>query len=232
MTKSSASKNSSDFICPYCDKKYKREAAFLEHTCKQKKRFLDRDTRPVRLAYHAFSLFMKVHFFRETSYEKFAKSPSYDAFVRFGKYVLDVNAISHLEFIDHMVRSGVKVDRWCDDAEYMKFVSKILMSETPHRALERTCILLHEWAIKNKTTWQSFFKEAAPPLVVSWIRSGKLSPWVILNCRSGQQLLERLSTEQKAIIAPSINTRVWLGKFQRHELEVADIRQALEEEGL
>jgi hypothetical protein len=175
---------------------------------------------------------MKTHLFRDIQYEKFMESKSYGAFMKFARYIIDVNAISHKEFITHMVKSNIPVDKWATDKNYLEFVKKILMNETPYRALERTVILMQEWAIKEETKWETFFSKVSPVLAVQWITSGRLSPWVFLNCRTGIEMLERMSQEQKSMIENSVNTKVWLGKFSRHTEAVKDIKQTLLEEGL
>lgn len=232
MKSSVSKKSSSDFVCSFCSKGYKGERYLLKHVCKQKKRFFDRDTKPARLAFHAYSKFMLVNYRREPTYEKFMNSEFYDAFLRFGKYILDVDAISPLEYIDYMLKSTIPVDRWCRDSEYLKYVKSLTMKETPHRALERTVILMQEWAIKHEAQWQNFFREVSSPLAVQWIISGRLSPWVFLNCKSGQSMLSNFTNEQKSLISPSLNTKMWLGKFARFPCEVTDIQSALEDEGL
>lgn len=218
--------------CPYCKKTFKYETMMIKHSCEIKTRHAVKETKQARIALHAYSEFMRIHMGNPATYEAFMKSRAYNAFMKFAKYILDVDAVSHREFIDHMVKSGVAVDRWCDDSQYLAFVKKKLVNETPHRALERTVILMQEWALKNQTDWTVFFNEVSQPLAVQWITTGRLSPWVVLNCRTGLELLGRLSTEQKRLIEGSINTRVWLGKFARYPAETRDIKEALEGEGL
>lgn len=234
MTKSKVSKRPSrtDFVCPYCSKRYKLEAAFTKHLCQQKKRFFEKDTKAARLAFHAFTTFYKIQLHREVSYDTFAKSKLYEAFLKFGKYILDIDAIDPPSYIEYMVRSGVGIDKWCRDSEYEKYVSQLMMKETPERGTERTLLLMEEWAIKNKASISDFFRQISAPLAVRWIISGRISPWVLLNSESGRELLGRLSDEQTLLIKPALNINMWKGKFTRHIKEVADIQAVMKEYGI
>jgi hypothetical protein len=234
--KSNVSPNSSptEFTCTFCAKVFKREKAFAAHVCRQKRRFFEKDTKAARLALHAFVHFHEVHYRGRIppTHDKFMQSTLYDAFLDFGKYILDIDAIDPRSYIDYMVRSGIPIDRWCRDAEYEKYVANLTAKESPDRAFERSIILMEEWAVSQKARWQDFFREVSPGLAVRWLISGRISPWVMLNCSTGQALLGRLTDEQMTLIKPAINVRFWNGKFSRHTEAVADIQSTLESEGL
>ena len=236
--KSSASRSSSPkdegFKCPYCEKVYKLEKPFLNHVCKQKKRYFEKDTKAARLAFAAFTRFHEVHYKGRVlpTYEKFMQSTLYEAFLSFGKYILDIDALAPQDYIDYMVRSQVPIDRWCRDAEYEKYVAQLAMKESPDRALERTCLLMQEWALKEGADSADFFRVLSPSRAAMWIKSGRISPWVLLNCSSGAELLGRLTDEQMMLVSSALNINMWKGKFARHPVEVNDLRAALEATGL
>ena len=218
--------------CQFCQKGYTNEKNFVAHVCQQKKRHYEKDTKPALLAFHAFSLFMRLNYRSDTTYEKFAKSSLYDALLKFGKYIIDVDAISPKDYIEFMIKSTVPIDKWCRDAEYERYVRNHTMKETPMRAFERTAMLMEEWGVIHKSDWRKFFSDIAPALAVQWIRSGRISPWVILNCQTGQRLLRSFTNEQLELVSEALNTRLWQGKFSRFPDEVRDIQNALRSEGL
>ena len=233
MTLKTQKKSSkTELTCPYCEATFKKEANFAKHICKQKRRFFEKDTKPARFAFHAFKEFHNVHYRRETTYEKFMKSNLYDAFMRFGKYILDIDAIDPMAYIDYMIRSTVPIDRWCRDSEYEKYVFNLTMKECPMRGTERTLLLMQEWANSKQSEMVNFFRDISAPLAVRWIISGRISPWVLLNCESGQELLGRLTDEQTLLIKNALNIKLWKGKFTRHRKEVSDIQAVLAESGI
>lgn len=234
MTKSKPSKRhlKTEHTCAYCSQEYKTERGLAGHKCKIKDRVLQKDSKASRLAYAAFSAFHELHYRRPTTFEKFAHSTLYNAFLKFGNHIITIDAIDPQSYIDYMIRSGVAIDRWCREDEYEKYVQHLIMKETPFRGTERTLLLMQEWANSNETDLTNFFHGIAAPLAVMWIKSGRISPWVLLNCNGGKSLLSRLSDEQMTLVGPSLNIRLWNGKFQRHSKEVGEIQETLKEYGI
>ena len=234
MTKSKASKLSSkiEHACGYCHRKYKTERGLANHKCSIMIRLSEKETPAGRLAFKAFSDFYRRHYGSTPSYEKFANSNLYNAFLNFGKYIIDIDAIDPQSYIDHMLTSNVPIDRWCKDVEYSKYVNHLIMKETPYRGVERTLKLMENWANSHQTDLSKFFHEISAPLAVRWIMSGRISPWVLLNSDGGKSLLERLTDEQILLIKPSLNSNVWNGKFKRHEKAAENIKATLKEGGI
>lgn len=221
-------------VCSFCNKEFVKETSVASHMCKMKKRHFDKDTKLCRLALRAYVKFFTVHYpYREKpTYDQFIKSQVYDAFVRFAKYVLDIDATAPDDFIDYMVKSGVGIDKWCSDAHYEKFTNHLAMIESPDRALERTFLLIQQWAITNNQNSKDFFRMISPARGAMWLRNGRISPWVILNCTTGAELIGKFSDEQILMVSETLNTRVWRGKFDRFPEEVKSIREALSREGM
>lgn len=222
----------SEFVCAFCKKEFKFEKASLKHVCEKKRRYFEKDTKAALLAFHAFSRMYRINYRVDVTYEKFMNSSLYTDFLKLGKYILDIDAIAPKDYIEYLLKESIPAAKWCHDSEYLKYVKALTMKETPHRALERTVILMQEWSIKNGQPWQSFFENVATPLAVQWIIAGRISPWVLLNCDSGKEMINKLSDEQMLLVGPSLNIKLWMGKFGRHQDAVRDIQEALRDEGL
>jgi hypothetical protein len=236
--KQNASKKASKpegFECAFCGKVLRFETGLLKHVCKEKKRYLERGRQDVRFGYIAYRIFYEVHYPTRTSaasVETFEKSSVYDAFVRFGKYIVDVNAIAPEEFIRYVVRSRRSVDSWCSDTLYLEYVRLLNKFESYDRALERTLLVAESWANKENSEIKDFFRGIAPSLAVHWMMSGRISPWVIFNCDSGRELLERFSDEQFELLEKAIDLKFWKKKFLEHLDEVHHIQDFLASEGI
>lgn len=234
--KSSASKKSSTsevFKCTYCDKTYKQEKSFAKHVCEQKKRYLARDSKPAILAYAAFRKFHEVNYRKDLPpYEKFMKSSLYLAFLRFGEYIIAIDAIDPQSFMDFVVRNSKPIDKWCTDAVYDEYIRNLVMKETPERAVERTFIEIHKWVDETGKPMRDFFREISAAKATSLITVGRLSPWVFLNCDSGAEMLRSLNDEQIMITSRALNMRMWRGKISRHPEETKMIRTVLKEQGM
>ncbi len=226
--------SSDDLTCTFCGKTYKRESTLARHICRLKRRFFEKETLTARLAFRAFTVFHEVHYRGKTppSYEKFMDSTLYDAFLAFGKYIRDIDAISPPDYIAYMVKSGVPIDRWCIDSEYEKYVRDLMMRESHDRAVERTLMLMEEWGVRENRPWIEFFREISMPRASAWVMSGRISPWVLLNCASGAELMTRFSDEQMKMVSKALNIKLWNGKFSRHRDAVRDIQKTLKGAGL
>ncbi len=196
---------------------------------------MDRDRQHVRFGYMAYRLFYDTNYVRKTlpTEEHFEKSNVYDAFVRFGKYIIDVNALSPEEFIRYAVMSKTSVDRWCSDRFYFDYVRLLNRHEDGIRALERNLRLMQSWANQEEgREINNFFRDISSPLAVQWLVSGRISPWVIFNCASGQDLIAGFSPEQKEIVERAVDVKFWKDKFSKNKEEVQQIQDFLHEEGI
>lgn len=231
-----ASQSTKGFECTFCGKVLKYESGLIRHTCRIKKRFLDRDKQHVRFGYLAYRLFYEMNYARKKPPERdhFEASNLYDAFVRFGKYVVDINAIMPEEFMRYAVKSKMPIDKWCaGDKLYREYVGHLNKHEDADRALERTLLVMESWANQQDgRRLQDFFREVAPALAVQWLMSGKISPWVIFNCQSGKELLAKFSNEQLALLQKAIDMRFWKAKFVKNINEAYRIQDFLESEGI
>ncbi len=215
------------YVCQYCGHGYTKESTLITHVCEQKRRFLQKDDKAVRIGYDAFNRFFKLsqNMKGDKTYEDFAKSPYYNAFVKFGSYVSNVNPLYPDQYIDWVIRSGVKLDHWCRDALYEQFVLELIHTEPAEVALDRTVKHMITWGDENKALWNHYFDYVSPNRATFDIKDGKVSPWLVLNCASGKKLLARLDDVQLSAITNVINPEVWVKKFksQRNDLEMVKL---------
>jgi hypothetical protein len=236
--KPSASKTASKptgFECTFCGKVLQREISLIKHLCKKKKRYLERERQDVRFGYIAYRIFYDISYptrRKAVSQEHFRESSVYDAFVRFGKYVVDVNAIAPEEFIRFAVQSKRSIDKWCSDSLYMEYVRLLNRVESYDRAIERTLLLAESWANKEGRELKNFFREIAPALAVQWIVSGRISPWVLFNSDSGKELLGKFSDEQFDLLQKAIDMKFWGKKFLDNIDDCHSIQAFLQSEGI
>ena len=102
--------NSKPYVCQYCSSGFTREKTLTVHVCEQKRRALAQHDKHVVLGFDTYNRFYKIsqNSKQEKTYEEFARSPYYNAFVKFGSFVSNVNPLYPDRFIDFVVRSGIK----------------------------------------------------------------------------------------------------------------------------
>ncbi len=224
------------YICQYCGHGYTKESTLVTHVCEQKRRHLQKDDKAVRIGYDAFNRFFKMsqQSKGDKTYAEFAKSPYYNAFVKFGSYVSNVNPLYPDHYIDWVIRSGVKLDHWCRDALYEKYALELIHTEPADVALDRSIKHMVAWSKEQavETIWSEYFLKVSTSRAMFDIKDGKISPWLLLNCKSGRILLDNMDDTQLNAIASAINPEVWIKKFKKNKEDISLIKFIVAEIGL
>ena len=64
------------------------------------------------------------------------------------------------------------------------------------------------------------------------IRDGKISPWLVLNCKTGKEMLSKFNDEQLQIISRIMDPRHWAVRFQRVPADVEIVKNITKEANL
>jgi len=226
--------NTKPYVCQFCGHGYTQEKTLIVHICEQKRRHLAKDEKHVNIGFQTYNRFYQLtqNSKQQKMYEDFRKSPYYNAFVKFGSYVNNVNPLYPDHYIGWVVRSGVKLDHWCRDALYEKYVLELIHTENVETALQRTVTHMQSWANDNNSTWDHYFKYVSTNRATYDIKDGKISPWLLLNSSSGKQLLTSMSDEQLSSISNVIDPEVWVKKFKKQREDVALVKDVVKEANL
>lgn len=224
------------YYCNFCNRGFVREKSLIKHVCEQKRRWMNKDEKYVQLGYYAFRRFYELtkasNRRQPPSYEEFMRSKYYLAFTRFGKYLLNISAVNPEGFIDFVIKQGIKLDDWTKDYVYEMYARELCKRESPEKALERGIMLMQQWSMETGENWYDFFYKISPVRAVSWIKRGKLSPWLIYCAKSSRKLFERMSDEQMNLISEYIEPRFWKSQLKNFEQEVKEYKKILEESGV
>jgi hypothetical protein len=205
-----------NYKCEYCGKLFAKEKTLAIHVCEQKRRHLSRDKKHVQaglLTYQRFyDLTQKTK--SPKSFDDFASSPYYTAFVKFGSFLINTAPIYPERFIDFVIKSGVKLDHWCRDELYETYISELIKIEPADGAIQRTITTMMDWAEKNSAPWEHYFQYVNLNRATHDIKEGLISPWMLLNSRAGKEMLKRMNDEQLEIIGPVIDPQYWMKRFK------------------
>jgi hypothetical protein len=226
--------NTKPYVCQFCGHGYTQEKTLIVHICEQKRRHLAKEEKHVVIGFQTYNRFYQLtqNSKSQKTYEDFRKSPYYNAFVKFGSYVNNVSPLYPDHYIDWVVRSGVRLDHWCRDGLYEKYVLELIHTENVETALQRTVSHMQSWANDNNSLWNHYFKYVSTNRATYDIKDGKVSPWLLLNCVSGKQLLASLSDEQLSSISNVIDPEVWVKKFKKQRDDVALVKDVVKEANL
>ena len=215
-------KTDTGYKCQYCHKEFKSERTLVVHACEQKRRWMAKDEKGVMLGLHTYVKFYQ-HAQDRTktrTFEDFVTSPYYTAFVRFGNYLINTKCIKIERFIDWVVMSGIKLDKWATDATYTQFLGTALRTENVNDALQRAVEYSIEWSEEKNMRAEDVMRYGSENRLCHAIVTGKISPWVVFQSHSGQEFLTRLSEEQMQMIWPVIDPDFWQPTFEQRAADV------------
>lgn len=207
-----------EYRCQYCDKTFQKETSLAVHVCEVKKRFQSQHDRGVQLGLQAYLQFYKMTqgSAKLKTFDDFARSAYYKAFVKFGRYCVDIRAINPSRFIDWVLKQNKKIDHWCRDTVYTEYLISYLQVESVDDALTRAIEFGIDWQEKTGNSANDCLRYGNTNAMCYAVTTGRISPWVIYNSESGQKFLNELTSEQVAMIWPYINADVWKKKFQEY----------------
>lgn len=210
-----------------------QERTLVSHLCEKKRRILQKNEKRVQAGYMAFNRFWTLAQGGKTkTYEEFCDTSYYNAFVKFGGFLNNTNALYPDKFVDYVIKSGTKLDRWCSDSLYENYLYEILKSEPVESAVQRTLQTMMEWADEHSANFAHYFNYVSSFKAVHDIKNGHISCWVILNSETGKQLIRSMTDEQLNMIAPAFDVPYWLKKFKEVPADVALVKEICEEVGI
>jgi|TARA_B100001094_G_scaffold74815_2_gene71156 hypothetical protein len=223
------------FKCIYCNTSYSKEKTLFAHMCEKKRRALQKGEKRVQLGFYAYNQFYKLtsHCTKNKTYDNFMQSPYYNAFVKFGSYIANVQPLYTEQYIDYIVTSGIKLEHWCKDELYETYALNLIRKEHVSVALERTVLTMVKWAENNPPAlWNHYFNFVSLSRAVYDIKDGKISPWVILNSHTGREMLNKFNTEQLEMIYHIMNPEYWSLQFKRRNTELQIAKDIIKESDL
>jgi hypothetical protein len=217
--------------CEYCGKSYAKESTLLVHVCEPKRRWLQKDDKPVQVGFYAFQRFYKLSagHKKDKTYEEFVKSSFYNAFVKFGSFVNNVRPLYPEKYIDYVVTSNVKLDHWCREEMYEKYAIELIRKEGVETALERSINTMVEWAKEKNSVYSHYFAYVSTNKLTWDIKDGKVSPWLVLNCETGKAALNTLNEEQLRMIMNVLDPSHWALRFKRQLKDVELVKSVAQE---
>jgi hypothetical protein len=222
------------FNCVHCGKSFMKEKTLFAHMCEPKRRAMQKDEKRVQAGFMAFNRWYQLtqNSKKDKVYDDFCKSSYYNAFVKFGSFVNNVNPLYPSKFIDYVIKSGVKLDHWCRDELYETYLYDMIKVEPVESAVQRTVQTMMEWGDNSGAQFNHYFNYVNLNRAVHDIRNGKISPWVMLNCSSGKKMLNNFNDEQLDLIAPAFDLPHWLRKFKEVPADVAMVAEICREAGI
>jgi hypothetical protein len=224
-------KTKSKFVCEFCDKAFVREESIAVHLCETKRRYHERNEPGVRIAMQAYLKFYEHSGSRNKTHDDFVRSSYYRAFVKFGRYCVEISAINPTQFMAWLLKNNKKIDRWCSDQLYTDYLIEYLRYEAVEDALTRALLESIAWGDETASPDRDFLRYGNVNRICYLITVGRISPWVLYNCSAGQEFLNRLPAEQLPMIWSYIDADQWNDVFRSRLKDQQYVRDMLTQAG-
>lgn len=221
------------YQCRYCKRDFAKETSLEVHMCEPKRRFQERDERGVQLGLQAYLRFYELTqgSAKLKTFEDFVESPYYKAFVKFGRYCVSIRAINPARFTEWLLKNNKKIDHWARDSIYSEYLVSHLKTEHVNDALARAMEFGINWSEETGHPADDCLRFGNSNSMCYAITTGRISPWVLYNCESGQQFISELNTEQLAMIWAYIDTDFWQKKFMDYPADQEYAKELLVKAG-
>jgi hypothetical protein len=225
------------YKCKYCDKDFRKESTLAAHLCENKRRWQQEKDTGVQLGLRAYLRFYEITqgSAKLKSYKDFVSSPYYNAFVKYGRYLVGIRAVNSNSFTEWLLKNNKKLDQWCRDSFYEEWLHEYLVKENVQDALERALTEIQKYAEDHpalKNGFVDYFRYGNSNRIIHHITTGRVSPWIVYNCASGVEFLDSLAEDQVALVMPWIDPDRWQRRFHDYTADVEWCKHILGEAGL
>jgi hypothetical protein len=221
------------YVCQYCKKDFIKETSLEVHSCEPRRRRMEKDEAGVRLGFMSYLKFYQLTqgSAKLKTHDDFCESAYYRAFVKFGRYCVAICAISPERYTEWLLKNNKKIDHWTKDNIYTEYLIYYLCVENVNDALARAIEFSIDWAEQTGNPAHDCLRYGNSNATVYAITAGRLSPWVLYNCESGQNFLNELDSTQIAMIWSYINSEIWIKKFSDYVADQEYVKEILKKAG-
>ena len=205
--------------------------------CEPKRRWQQQNETGVQLGFKSYLRFYEITqgSAKLKTYEDFAASSFYLAFVKYGRHLIAIKAVNTGSFTEWLIKNNKKLDHWCKDALYLEWLHQYLKKENVQDAIERALNEMQTYTDADsilQNNFTNYFRLGSGNRIVHHISSGRISPWIVYNCNSGVKWLSGLNEEQLRIIMAWIDPEFWQKKFKDYAADAEWVKDILQKAGL
>lgn len=210
-----------------------KESSLAVHSCEPRRRRMEREEAGVRLGFQSYIKFYELTqgSAKLKTFDDFADSPYYRAFVKFGRHCVAIRAINPARFVEWVLKQNKKLDYWCKDAVYTEYLMDYLRVENVSDALARAMEFGIDWADTSGHPAEDCLRYGNSNTMTYAVSVGRISPWIIYNCESGQNFLSELDPTQIAMVWPYIDADFWQRKFKDYPADQEYAKEILTKAG-
>ena len=220
-------------VCNYCQRSFARSASLDVHVCEPKRRHSERDEAGVRIGFNAWLRFYEITqgSSRLKTWDDFATSTYYRAFVKFGRHCHSIRAVNVPRFMHWLITTNRKIDHWCRDDVYTEYLMQYVRAESVTDALARAIEHAMSWSDATGHPAQDWLRYGNDNAIAHAVSTGRVTAWVLYNCDSGHEWLERMNSDHRNIVWAWIDPEFWQRRFQDYAADQEYSREILRQAG-
>lgn len=203
------------------------------HVCEPKRRYQEEKEAGVQLGLQAYLRFYEITqgSARLKTFDDFVKSAYYRAFVKFGRHCIAIRAINIPRFIEWLLKNNKKLDHWCRDSIYGEYLTDYIRVEAVSDALARALETAISWSEETGNPDRDYLRFGNSNAICYAITVGRISPWILYNCDSGNEFLGNLNPEQIGMVWSMIDADFWQRRFRDYAADAEYVRDMLSKAG-
>ena len=212
--------------CEYCEREFKRESAFLKHSCKEKERALYLKTFDGKRAYLFYTLWMKEYGRSIPTIETFLTSNYFKSFVKFSEYVSKINLYMPEQFIKLMKEYDIAPTLWTHseifDIYYLWVDCQLDALSQVQATVETIYQLMEIFNIKDAKTAIGKLQSRE---LVELLRNRKISSYLVLCSSVFKDIISNMDEGDRNEIMSIVNIEQISKKFDTDKKLHNDIKE-------
>jgi 5-methylcytosine-specific restriction endonuclease McrA len=210
-------KKREEFSCQYCKRIFSSEKTVIKHLCEQRRRFQQKDAPFARFGFTAFTE-INNHISGKNnpkSEEDFRQSALYLACLRWGHFVIDIHCMDAKEYLKWLLKMNIPIDHWNKDEIYDCWLQYWIFLENPWEAFERSIKRITSWAEEFKESYKDYFRKAGTARIITDIRNGAISGWLVFSSESGKEWMTSLNSGELELVWEWLHASRWKVRFEK-----------------
>jgi hypothetical protein len=201
------------YECQFCNKLFKREAAFIKHYCNERRKHDELTNINGQIGFFLYERWVLIRHSRKVDIEDFKASRFFNAFVKFAKYYKSIKGLADIDqFLRLMISKNIQPSNWVTD-RVISYYLDVVDTAPPIHKINETCKYIIKLSEAYDCSTSEIYKHIDFYVMIDFIKMHKLSPWILLHSRKFIVWVRHLDDEQQLIIDAVVDSSKWKHTF-------------------
>lgn len=221
------------FECQFCHREFKREQAFLQHSCPRRERHDLLQSPLGQSAYACYEMWMRGYKRKVPPIETFADSRYFKSFVEFARFASKVHLTNVESYIRLMIQKDISPLLWTRSECYSLYLDHLDRGISPLKAIEISVeTLLSLQAKRNLSALSDVIMTMPVSELIHHVMLRTISPWLLLCSGTFKRYLSEKSSAEVSELMNVISPEVWASRLDAAREDVLRIKEITQELGL